>query len=161
MSKNSNYEPLKNDAWEVKFRTPDGSLRNVSLNSIKIQNGLVTSDSTFDKMQTERLYRKIQKDIDEKLEINFVVGEDENSVQHFIDKWVELYRESLAEKITGDEDSLTSFFEYDENDSDATHMSWRLKKPLDELTTDEKKRIKQLLSEITDIDNEKLDEIFG
>jgi hypothetical protein len=40
-------------------------------------------------------------------------------------------------------------------------MSWRLKKPLDELTTDEKKRIKQLLSEITDIDTNKLDEIFG
>lgn len=161
MRKNNNFELLKNDVWSVQFTAPDGSLRDVSVNPFKIQDGIVTSETTFDKMQNERLCKKIQKDIDEKLDITFNVREEDNSIQHFIDKWVELYRESLAEKITGENDSLMSFFDYDENDSDATHMSWRLKKPLDELTTDEKKRIKQLLSEITDIDNEKLDEIFG
>lgn len=161
MNKDSNFEPLKNDVWSLEFTAPDSSLEKSCVNPIKIQNGFVKSESSFDKIQNERLCRKIQKDIDEKLDISFSVRDSDNSVQQFINKWIELYQNSLVEKITGDKDSLMSFFDYDENDSDATHMSWRLKKPLDELTDDEKKRIKRLLSEITDIDTKKFDELFN
>lgn len=80
------------------------------------------------------------------------------SVRNWMDEWIELVANSKEFREV--EGTILEFFEIDDNDdNDATHTNWIIKKPISEMTDDEKLRLKRLLTENFRIKEEELKKI--
>ena len=147
---------VKNNNWSLEFTN---DIMPVSVNPIKLEDRIAICDKleANDDLKEEhinRLCRKIQNDIDD-IQIEFSDRED-NSVQNFMRQWINLIDRDFKEQ----EDGLFKWFECSDDEQHPGAISMVLKKPLNELTEDDKKEIIELLREITDLEEDELKKLF-
>ena len=145
MEENHTYEPLSMDKFEVTINVP-GELEPVKVNRMHFNSdGLFVQESDngkFNNINNERLLQKIKEDIS-KIELTFHDREDDaQTVVDVLNKWCELLAESLEEKHGN---TFSEMFEIEDVDETTTNMI--IKKPVDEMTDDEKSRVRDVLTE--------------
>lgn len=148
MDKNSEFIRSSKDGWSVKFDLPD-ELKNVvwpeKINKISFKDGLYSkSQPSMTELNNARLVNNIKNDV-KKLDITFSDNLDAyNSM-------LKIAYDSFKPELDG----FLKYFEYDEEHSTYDHASYMLKKPLNELTEEEKTELKEICSKfgITDLSN--------
>ena len=146
------YEPITNTKWEVTFNIPKG-LKVDSTNQVEVADGIVKMsrealNGAFTKMSQKRFCKKIQNDINN-LRIEFNCNTDTDAVRNWMNLWLEqAYKE--------DANRLMKYFEFRQDEKHLNEFAMVLKTPLNKLTEEEKKEIRDMLAEMTDIDVEQL-----
>ena len=138
--------------WAVEFTMPEGvCFPDVSIH--KLDTLELAESFTMDEFPTI--------DSSAELNIEFVDKTDElneaKSIQSWMDEWMRMIAESKEMREV--EGTLYEFFEPDVTKDDATHMHYRIKKPIYKMTSDEKQRLKKLLSENFNIKEKDLREM--
>lgn len=147
MDKNREFLRSSKDGWSVKFELPDDF--NVvwpdKINKISFKDGLCSQNQlSMTELNNSRLVNKIKDDVN-KLDITFSDNLDAyNSM-------LKIAYDSFKPELDG----FLKFFEFDEKHSTDDHASYVLKKPLNELTEEEKTELKEICAkfEITDLSN--------
>ena len=139
---------MTNPKWEVTFNLPK-DLQVDSTNQVEVADGVVTMDKIVSsEITTKRLCKKIQNDINN-LHIEFNCNTDTDAVRNWMNLWLEqAYKE--------DANRLMKYFEFRQDEKHPNEFAMVLKTPLDKLTEEEKKEIRDMLAEMTDIDVEQL-----
>ena len=153
----NNREFSRNDkVWSLEFTCDTWP---ASVNPIKLENGIATVNrletSEMTKLQTQRICHKIQDDINN-LHIEFSNKED-NSVQNWMRQWIEHINENFKEQ----EEGLLKWFKFSDDEQHPGAISMVLKKPLSELTEDDKKELIEWLKDVTNLDEEKILSVFS
>ena len=145
-------EPITNERWELTIDLPK-DLQMDSTNQVIFADGLVTMDKIeFSELSTKLLCKKIQNDIDNiKIEFNC------NIIDDSVHKWMNSWLEAVNKK---DINRLMTYFDFCQDEQHPNGIAMVLKTPINKLTEEEKKEIRDMLAEMTDIDVKKLNEII-
>ena len=132
--------------WEFKFDLPNGlateDLKPEKINKLEYRDGLFNSERK--EFSNDRLTAKIKQDI---ANISFDLNDDtdeseeNNSMNTFIKKWIGGHYSDFDEQSK----NFLTLFEYTGDDSDDASMYYRLKKPLNDLSDEEKELLKETL----------------
>ena len=147
------YEPLySNETWMVKFELSEGmfpeELEPVKINRIEIKDGLCIAEDKAPSINIRTFNKYIKQELG-KIEINFTDHSENESIRKFIDEWIEKYKPDFEKQTV----NFFTLFEHDDEHSDNTNMSYRLKKPISKMTDEEKDFLKETLCNfgITDL----------
>lgn len=152
-------EPMTTPGFEVHFTCPEW-LNPVSVNKVSIEDGVAMVDklelnNELKKEHVKRMVNKFQNDLNE-LHIEFSDHKEENSVYDWMKQWIDYFNENFKET----ENTLSKYFKFCEDEQHPNSISMVLKKPVSELSQEEKDEIVTLLCDVTNIEQDKIKKVF-
>lgn len=137
------FEPLRiGGRWTFDFKLPQGLEWDGEVHKAEeLQLAEDTNSSFPTKMPEGEINMEL---IDRTDDINEV-----KSVRAVMDEWIRLIEEGAHERLEG----IYKYFEPDYDNTDPTNMTFYLRKPVDQLTEEEKQEIKDLICECFGIKN--------
>ena len=144
------YEPIRNDeSWMIQFTLPETLQEKIvpaKINNVKPRDGMWVSDDKFvPKIDLGHLNKQLKNELGE-IEITFNDTTDKldeaKSIRHFMDEWIKLtYKEFEQQAV-----NFFALFEYDAEHSTNENSAFMLKKPIADLTEEEKDFLRETLT---------------
>lgn len=123
--------------WEIKFELPKclhpENLEPIKVNKIELKDGLWLSEDKATNIDFNNIIKHELGEIQFNLTDHSDKVEDYKSIRKFVDEWIERYGSDFNEQVV----NFFTLFEHDDEHSDDTNMSYRLKKPISEMTDEE------------------------